>query len=389
MHFDQTVLQVIPELETGGAERTTVEIAQAIIAAGGRALVATHGGRMSAEILAAGGEVFPMPVHSKNPAEIWANRGRLLSLIRAQGVDIVHVRSRAPAWSALWAARAAGKLLVATYHGAYRATNPLKKLYNSAMIRADLVIANSAFTAAAINAQYDLKGRVVQVIPRGADLARFDPAAVSAARIEQLTTGWGLAPQPGAFRLLLPARLTPWKGQAAAIAAVARLAKGPRRSASGQAPDLQLVLAGAAQGRDDYEAALRRDVETRGVRDMVHLVGDCADMPAAVAWADVVLSPSIRPEAFGRVAVEAGAMGKPVIASDHGGARETVADGVSGMLTPPGDIDALADAVAAMMAMSDAERGAMGAKAQERVRERYSSDAMCRATIEAYAALAK
>lgn len=388
MHFDKTVLQVIPELETGGAERTTVEIARAIVAAGGRALVATRGGRMSAEILAAGGEVFPMPVHSKNPAEIWANRGRLLSLIRAQDVDIVHVRSRAPAWSALWAARAAGKPLAATYHGAYRAGNQLKKLYNSAMIRADLVIANSAFTAAAISAQYNLKGRNLRVIPRGADLARFDPAAISAAKIEQLTTGWGLEHRPAAFRLLLPARLTPWKGQATAIAAIARLAKSGRRSASGQAPDLQLVLAGAAQGRNDYEAALRRDVETRGVRDMVHLVGDCADMPAAIAWADVVLSPSTRPEAFGRVAVEAGAMGKPIIASDHGGARETVVDGLTGILTSPGDVDALADAVAAMMAMSEVERGAMGAKALERVRECYSADAMCRATLDAYAALA-
>lgn len=388
MRFAKTVLQVIPELETGGAERTTVEIAEAIVAAGGRALVATHGGRMAADIIAAGGEIFLMPVHSKNPAEIWANRGRLLGLIRSQRVDIVHVRSRAPAWSALWATRAAGTPLVATYHGAYQANNPLKKLYNSAMVRADLVIANSAFTAAAIRAQYDLKGRNLQVIPRGADLARFDPAAVSAARIEQLTAAWGLEHRPTAFRLLLPARLTPWKGQALAVAAVARLAEAALRSASGQAPDLQLVLAGAAQGRTEYEAALRRDVETRGVRDMVHLVGDCADMPAAIAWADAVLAPSTRPEAFGRVAVEAGAMGKPVIASDHGGARETIVGGLTGILTPPGDVDALADAIAAMSAMSEMERSAMGARALEHVRERYSSDAMRRATLNAYAALA-
>lgn len=387
MRFDKTVLQVIPELETGGAERTTVEIAAAIIAAGGRALVATRGGRMAAEVIAAGGEIVSMPVHSKNPAVMWANRGRLISLIRREAVDIIHVRSRAPAWSALWAAGAVGRPLVATYHGAYRAVNPLKRLYNSAMVRADLVIANSAFTAAAIRAGYDLGGRPLKVIPRGADLARFDPAAVPPARIEDLTRLWGFSEGRRGFRLLLPARLTPWKGQAEAIAAVARLAARVSSAASGQAPDLQLVLAGAAQGRDEYAAALQRQIETRGVRDMVHLVGDCADMPAAIAWADVVLCPSTRPEAFGRVAVEAGAMARPVIASDHGGARETVVDDVTGVLAPPGDVAALADAIARLQAMSQDERDAMGARARTRVQQRFSSEAMQRATLEAYAEL--
>ena len=382
MGFTFTVLQVIPEIETGGAERSTVEIARAVIAAGGRALIATRGGRLADEIVDAGGKVFPMPVHSKNPAVIWANRGRLLSLIREEGVDIVHVRSRAPAWSALWAARAAGKPLVATYHGAYRAANPLKRFYNSAMVRADIVIANSEYTAAAIRAGYKLEARRLKVIPRGADLMRFDPAGVSQARIDALTRAWGIGGGDSAFRLLLPARLTAWKGQAPAIEAVAKLA------ASGQALDLQVALAGSAQGRDEYAAALQRRIETRGVGDMVHLVGDCADMPAAIAWADAVLCPSTRPEAFGRVAIEAGAMGKTVIASDHGGARETIVDRDTGLLTPPGDVEALAEAIASLMAMSRAERGAMGARGRARVQRLYSSEAMCRATLEAYRELA-
>lgn len=382
MGFTFTVLQVIPDLETGGAERSTVEIARAVIAAGGRALVATRGGRLADEIVDAGGKVFPMPVHSKNPAVIWANRGRLLSLIREEGVDIVHVRSRAPAWSALWAARAAGKPLVATYHGAYRTANPLKRFYNSAMVRADLVIANSEYTAAAIRAGYKLDARRLKVIPRGADLMRFDPAGVSQARIDTLTSAWRIGAGDGAFRLLLPARLTAWKGQAPAIEAVARLAASGR--ASGQAPDLQVVLAGSAQGRDAYATALRREIERRGVGSMVYLVGECADMPAAIAWADAVLCPSTRPEAFGRVAIEAGAMGKPVIASDHGGARETIVDRDTGLLTPPGDVEALAEAIASLMAMGRAERGAMGARGRARVQRLYSSEAMCRATLEAY-----
>lgn len=382
MHFDKTVLQVIPELEAGGAERTTVEIARAIVEAGGRALIATRGGRLEKEAKAAGAQIFPMPVHSKNPAVIWANRGRLIDLIRKEKVDIVHVRSRAPAWSALFAARATGAKLAGTYHGAYRAANPLKKLYNSAMVRGDLVIANSEFTGAAIRAAYDIDPRKLRVIPRGADLARFDPSHVGPGRIASLTEEWGLGGEPNLFRLLLPARLTPWKGHQTAIEAVALLADA--RRASGQRPDLQLVFAGDAQGRDDYAARLQRDIETRGVRDMVHLVGHCADMPAAIAWADVVLAPSTRPEAFGRVAVEAGAMARPVIAADHGGARETVETGMTGYLTVPGDAQALAGAIRRLRDMTPLMRQAMGARARARVERLYSTQAMCAATLTAY-----
>ncbi len=388
MTFRATVLQVIPALDAGGAERTTVEIARAVVEAGGRALVATRGGRLVEEIEAAGGEVFPMPVHSKNPLTILANRNRLKNLIERENVDIIHVRSRAPAWSALWAAKATGKKLVATYHGAYEAKSPLKRLYNSAMVRADLVIANSAYTAAAIRGQYAIDEKKLRVIPRGADLDAFDPARVTAERAQALMRGWALPPANGALKLLLPGRLTSWKGQAPAIEAAALFVarereKAPPSNAS-QPLVLQLVLAGDAQERDGYVAELRREIETRGVRDMIHLVGHCADMPAAYGWADAILSPSTRPEAFGRVAVEAAAMARPVIASDHGGSRETVIDGETGVLTPPGDAGALAAAIARIAQMGVAGRAAMGARAQARVREIYSSRAMCEATLNAY-----
>jgi glycosyltransferase involved in cell wall biosynthesis len=157
---------------------------------------------------------------------------------------------------------------------------------------------------------------------------------------------------------------------------------------SGQKRNLQVVFAGDAQGRGEYREALLREIEARGAQGMVHVVGHCADMPAAYAWADIVLSPSTRPEAFGRVAVEAGAMGKPVISSDHGGARETIVDGCSGVLTPPGDVTALSDAIEALAEMSETKRAAMGAAARERVRRRYSTEAMCEATIAAYKRLA-
>ncbi|MGE0408883.1 MAG: glycosyltransferase family 4 protein [Amphiplicatus sp.] len=386
MRFNRTVLQVIPALQSGGAERTTLEIARAIIAAGGRALVATSGGRLAEDIEALGGKVFPMPVHSKNPLAMIANRGRLLRLIGEERVDLLHVRSRAPAWPALWAARKARIPLVATYHGVHRAGNPVKRFYNSAMARADIVIANSEFTAAAIRGSYRIDDSRLRVIPRGADLAVFDPAAVAPERVEVLARRWGLTPAPGgALRLLLPGRLTALKGHDVVVEAAHLLKQG---RGSGQPALLQLVFAGDERAPGD-SAALAHLIDKRGVRDMIHLVGHCADMAGAYAWSDAALAPSIWPEAFGRVAVEAGAMGKPTVASDHGGARATIVDGETGLLTKPGDSAALARAIETLAEMGPAGRAAMGARAYARVRRLYSIEAMQNATLDAYEAAMK
>jgi len=383
--FDRTVLQVVPRLDTGGAERTTYEIASAICEAGGRALVATAGGRLAAGVEQAGGEIIPMPVHSKNPAQIFANAGRLARLIRKRGVDIVHARSRAPAWSALLATRRVGAPFVTTWHGAHGATGPLKRWYNSALVRSDRVIANSRFTADAIMAVYALERERLRIIPRGADLDDFDPARVSQERVNQLAADWAVAVEKPAFRVLLPARLTPWKGHEVAIEAAARL---KTLSETGKGRDLTLVFCGGAQGQPEYFERLRAMINERGVGHMVHLVGDCADMPAAFAWADMVIVPSTRPEAFGRVAVEAGAMGKPVAAAAHGGALETVVDGETGVLVKPGDAAALASSIDRVRAMSADDREAMGEKARARAVSIYSAAAMCEATLRVYEELA-
>src|SRR5579864_1889888 len=169
---DFTLLQVIPELDTGGAEQTTLDVARAVVRAGGRAIVASRGGRMAAELESRGGELVPLPVHSKNPLTILANRARLSALIRRERVSLVHVRSRAPAFSAFAAARAAGVPCLATYHGLYSSGNPLKRWYNSVMTRGALTIANSDFTARHIVAEHGLDAADVVAIPRGVDLAR-------------------------------------------------------------------------------------------------------------------------------------------------------------------------------------------------------------------------
>lgn len=387
--FDHTILQVVPRLDSGGAERTTLEIAGAVVRAGGRALVVSEGGRFAAEIERIGGEVVTAPAASKNPVTMWRNGRFLARLIEDRGISLIHARSRAPAWSALAAARRTGVPFVTTYHGAYRASGPLKRFYNSSMLRADLVIANSRFTADRILADGFKDPQRLRVIPRGADLTLFNPTRMNDARVKKLTAQWGLNGEDGTFRLLLPARLTPWKGHEIAVEAMARVKNNLAKNAdgSGKPSGLTLVFCGGAQGRDTYEQALRALIDERGVCDMIHFVGECADMPAAYAWADAVLAPSTRPEAFGRVAVEAGAMALPVIASDHGGARETVIDGENGLLVPPGDAGALAGAIEMLAAAAPEARTLMGQKGRARAASVYSSAAMCDATLRVYSEL--
>src|SRR4029077_3489427 len=170
-----TILQVVPRLDTGGSELATLEIAEALTRAGAKALVVSEGGRMARAIAQGGGEVIEMQVASKNPLTIWRNARRLTGLIRDRGVDLIHARSRAPAWSALIAARRTGTIFVTTYHGIYNARTPLNRWYNSVMVPSDAVIANSQWTAQHIQSVYRIRPKRLAVIPRGVDLTRFDP----------------------------------------------------------------------------------------------------------------------------------------------------------------------------------------------------------------------
>jgi glycosyltransferase involved in cell wall biosynthesis len=373
-----TLLQVIPDLETGGAEQTTLDVARAVVEAGGRAIVASHGGRMAGELAARGGELAELPVQSKNPLTMLANRGRLARLIRAERVSLVHVRSRAPAFAAFAAARDAGVPCIATYHGLYGSGNPLKRWYNSVMTRGPVTIANSDFTAWHVIAEHELPPSAVVAIPRGVDLARFDPAAVAPGRIAALEAAWALPPRERATRFLLAGRLTRWKGQMLAIEAAARL------KARGVC-DFVVVFAGDDQGRAGYRQALEAAVREHGLTGEMRLVGHCDDMPAAYLAADVALAPSVEPEAFGRTAVEPQAMGRPVIAADHGAPAETVLAGETGWLAPPGDADGLADAMAEAIAAGPERRSAMGAAGMARAQRLYSVKTMCEATLQVYA----
>lgn len=375
---DFTLLQVTPELETGGAEQTTIDVAQAVIAAGGKALVASRGGRMTSRLIADGGRLVEMPVQSKNPLVMLGNAARLIDLIRTEKVSVVHARSRAPAFSALWAAHATGVPFVATYHGVYNARSSLKRWYNAVMTRGDLVIANSDYTRDHVLAQHQLDPAKIVTIPRGVDLTRFDPRRIAPERIEALRAAWGLTPDRAKLVFLLGGRLTRIKGHLLIIAAAARM------KAEGR-DDFVIVFAGDDQGRTEYRQEILTAISDAGLEDVVKVVGHCDDMPAAFRLADVALLPTLKPESFGRTAVEPQVMERPVIVSDHGGARETVVEGETGWRAPPGDLEAWVRAMTTAITVGGARRRAMGEAAASRARRLYSVNAMCEATLEVYA----
>jgi len=367
------VLQVLPSLVTGGVERGTIEIAQGLAEIGWTAVVASAGGPMVRELTRVGATHITLPLDSKNPLIMRANIKKLEAVIREHGADIVHARSRAPAWSALAAANATGRSFVTTFHGTYnRGWGGLKSLYNSVMTRGVRVIAISDFIAEHAERLYGLDPAKVRVVHRGVDLSRFDPQRVSQERIIALAQKWRL---PDGYRVItLPGRLTRWKGQAVLIEALALLGR----------HDVRCLLVGSDQGRTGYRNELTDLIQARGLTDVVHIVDECNDMPAAYMLTDVAVSCSTDPEAFGRIVVEAQAMGRPVIASDHGAPRETILPGRTGWLTAPGDARALANALARFLELSEAEREAMAHDAQDFVRANFSRDRMCAGTMAVY-----
>jgi glycosyltransferase involved in cell wall biosynthesis len=371
-HARPVVLQVLPSLVTGGVERGAVDVAGAIVAAGGTAIVVSAGGPMVHELERLGARHIVLPVDSKNPMVMRRNVGRLAALIEAQGVDLVHARSRAPAWSALAAARRTGRPFVTTFHGTYGAGNVLKRRYNAVMTKGDRIIAISEFIAEHIRTVYKADPERIRVIHRGVDLALFDPQKVPPARLIQLAREWRLP--DGAQVVMLPGRLTRWKGQTLFLEALKRLGR----------DDICAVVLGSDQGRTGYSDELSRLVEKLGLEHIVRFVDQCRDMPAAYMLADVVVSASTDPEAFGRVVTEAQAMGKPVIASDHGGARETVLEGQTGWLVTPGDPAALAEALGHALSLPQMDYRRMSTLAMATVRHSFAKTAMCAATLAVY-----
>ena len=368
-----TVLQVIPALVTGGVERGTVEVAAALVAAGHKAIVASAGGPMVREIEDAGAMHVTLPLKTKNPFVMYGNIKRLGDIIRRHNVDIVHARSRAPAWSAWAAAARADKPFVTTFHNVYGMQPVFKRAYNSVMARGARVIAISNFVGAHAAKVYGVPPSRLRMIPRGVDIRRFDPSTVDGDRVTALRRQWHVP--DGVPIIMLPGRLARWKGQLVLVEALAKLGR----------QDIYCAIVGGGSRH------FRREIEDmaahNGIGPIVHAVDNCRDMPAALMLADVVVAPSTRPEGFGRVIAEAQAMGRPVIAADHGGARETIVPDKTGFLVPPGDAGALARAIEVALALKDEEKAALAARSIAHIRARFTTAMMTEATLAVYGEL--
>jgi len=373
--FRLHILQVVPSLGGGGVERGTVDVAAAVVKAGGKATVVSAGGGMVRELERAGAKHVTMRVDTKNAFEIWRNIKPLAELIARERVDLVHARSRAPAWSAHAAARRAGVPFVTTFHGTYNFKSWFKKRYNAIMASGDRVIAISNFIAEHIKTHYRVPADRIEVIHRGVDLDIFAPQAVPVPRILTLAERWRLP--DGVPVVMLPGRLTRWKGQTIFLEALATLGD----------VECMGVIVGGDQGRTGYREEIEAKIEALGLASRVRLVGDVNDMAAAFMLADVVVSASTDPEAFGRIVVEAQAMGRPVIATKHGAASETVLDGVTGWLVPPGDPVALAGAIRTALGISEEQRHAIAYAAEQHARGKFAKTAMCAKTLALYQAV--
>ena len=369
------IMQVIPELGPGGAEQGCIDICAELVRAGAMALVVSHGGSRIHEIDRAGGTHIDLPVHSKNPLVMLRNARRLRALIRRYEVDIVHARSRAPAWSCLRAVRGTGARFMTTCHAPYNTGGRFKNIYNSSIAQGERVIAISHFIADYLREHYKTDPRRIRVIHRGVALEKFHPTAVTPERLIKVSRNWRLP--DGASIVMMPGRFTRWKGHHVLIEAMALLGR----------PDVFCVMIGSDQGRSAYRAELEDTIRARGLESQVRLIDHCDDMPSAYMLATVVVSASTDPEGFGRVPVEGQAMGRPVVAADHGGTRETIARGETGWLVPPGDAPALAQALAEALALTPAQRAVLATRAMAHVAAHFTRESMADETLNVYAEL--
>ncbi|MCE2517118.1 MAG: glycosyltransferase family 4 protein [Alphaproteobacteria bacterium] len=368
----KVIVQILPALNHGGVERGTVEMAEAIIRAGGKAVVISSGGHLENRLRRCGAEHFTLPVDSKNPLKWPFIRGKVKTVLQACQADVVHSRSRAPAWIAMPAARALGIKVVTTIHGRFVASSIFKRLYNSIMTKSDRVITISNYVQGLVLNQFPaIKDKTV-VIHRGVDVDLFSPKAVSAQRVINIAEDMSIP--DGVPVVMLPARPTAWKGMSILIEAMGMIKDKP----------FLLALVGAGDGADDFQRGLIRQIETEGLQSKVRITKSINDMPAGLMLADVVVMPSITPEPFGRVAVEASAMGCPVVAFRHGGASESLVHGVTGWLAEPVSAQSLAEMISQALELKQRARKKLAADASAYVHKNFTSEKMCSSTIAVY-----
>ena len=374
------VLQVIPKLGYGGAETGCYDLAHFLPEHNCKSFLITSGGELLKFIDKKKVKVFRLPVQSKNPVIILLNIVLISFIILLYNIDIVHARSRAPAWSCLFATKITFRKFVTTFHGTYNFSNKIKKFYNSVMVRSKLVIAGSNFIFSHINENYaDFflnNKRKLLVIFRGINTSYFNPQKISSIKIDKFLNDHKI--DRNKFIILLPGRLTSWKGQKIFIEAIKLITERENTQL------LQGIILGNDQGRNVYKKKLLGLVDQYRLQKMIKFIDHCKEMPVAYRIANLVCSCSIEPEAFGRVSVEAQSMEIPIVASNIGGSKETIVKDKTGFLFKSGDSRDLAHKIIMVMEKDYNSLKLLGFEGRKNVMKKFDVDKMCQTTFTEY-----
>ena len=373
------ILQVIPRLGYGGAETGCYDLAHYLSENGCSSYIVTSGGELIKYIDKKKVKLIKLPVQSKNPLLILLNSLILILVILFFNISIVHARSRAPAWSCLFATKITRRKFVTTFHGTYNFKNPLKKYYNSVMLKSDLIIAGSNFIFSHINENYskylDLNKKFL-VIFRGINTEYFNPNKIHQSDEKKLISQWNINKERPL--ILLPGRLTSWKGQEMFIEALNLVNKEmPKQPFSA-------VILGGDQGRNVYKKKLLRLVEQYRLNNQIQFFDKCELMPLAYKISDIIVSASIEPEAFGRVSVEAQSMEKPIIASNIGGSNETIVNDKTGFLFEAGKPEELSKKIIHALNLDETTLKFIGIEGRKNVIKKFNIEKMCFSTYSEY-----
>ena len=379
MSSELKVLQVIPKLGYGGAETGCYDLAHYLPENNCSSYIVTSGGELLKFIDRKKVKVIKLPVHSKNPFLMLFNSIALIFIILLNNISIVHARSRAPAWSCLFATKITRRKFVTTFHGTYNFKNSIKKFYNSVMVRSDLIIAGSNFIFSHINQNYpkylDLKKKFL-VIFRGINVDYFDSSTTLDSEENRLISDWEV--DKNKKIILMPGRLTAWKGQETFIEALNLVNKELGYDS------FNAVILGSDQGRDIYTKKIKRLAEQYRLTSQLKFIEHCKNMPLAYKISDIVVSASVEPEAFGRVAVEAQSMEKPIIASDIGGSNETIIDNVTGFLFQSGNAEALSKKIIEALQLDESRLKSIGIEGRKNIIKKFNVEKMCFSTYSEY-----
>ena len=375
---NKRILQIIPNMEIGGAERTVLEITSFLKDAEFSSLVLTSGGKLIGELEKENIEVIKLKIDKKNPYSIIKNFFLFIKIFREKKIDLIHVRSRAPAWSAIFAAKKIGIPALTTWHGHVSNSSFIKKIYNSIMLKGDAVIANSAYTAERISKIYNIDLNKIDIISRGVNVESFEGSKFSNTEISNMRKMWSV--DDNKIIILFPARLTRWKGHLVTIEAINLLKKEKFFD------HVIFLFAGEKAGAENYIKKLNSIITKFKLQENIKLVERIENMPLAYLASDIVLSPSIEPEPFGRIPIEAQAAGKTIIASDHGAVKDTIKNGnnFTGFKVKPNDPQALSIAIKQSITMDKKDLTKMHERAISNVKNNFSLENMCKKTLEVY-----